>query len=533
MIRALVKKQIAQVFSWLYMDNRHGKRRQGKALLRTLLLYGFLFVYIAAGVFFMAKPLCELLVPMGLTWFYFAIVGLLSLAIGVVGSVFSSYASLYGAKDNDLLLSMPIPTHYVLISRLIGVWATGYFYGALVFYPALVVWFIYGEVTPLGVLLTLVIPDVLSILVLSLSCLLGFVVSLIAAHTRHKSLVVTVLSLGLLALYFWGYSKLLSKLTELLSMLDRIADATKNILFPLYHMGRAAEGNALSMLIFTGIVLGLFAIVYAVLSVTFLRLATTNLGTAKRTYRAREQRASGVTLALVKKELRRLFTSPVYLLNCGLGAVMLPACGIAMFVMRDNLQPLMEAVGMIEDIGEALPLALAAMLCMMLSMVDTSAPSLSLEGKTLWQLQVLPVTSWEILRAKLIPPFVLGIPALAVALPFILVTFKLPTPYLFLIPATALVYLCMLSLLGLAANLLFPNFKWTNEMVPVKQSVSVAIALLGGMAFVAAAGVVYYLLREHVTPVLYLSLFLVLLCALSAGLYAWLRTRGVKRFEQL
>ena len=188
---------------------------------------------------------------------------------------------------------------------------------------------------------------------------------------------------------------------------------------------------------------------------------------------------------------------------------------------------------MIEDIGQAFPLVIAAMLCMMLTMVDVSAPSVSLEGKNLWQLQVLPVTAWEILRAKLIPPFVLGIPALAVAIPFVLATFQVPTPFLFLIPLTALAFLGTISMVGLVANLLFPNFKWTNEMVPVKQSVSVMIALLGGMAFVVAAGVGYYLLRAHVTPVLYLSLFLVLLCALDIALYAWLRTRGVKRFEQL
>ena len=145
----------------------------------------------------------------------------------------------------------------------------------------------------------------------------------------------------------------------------------------------------------------------------------------------------------------------------------------------------------------------------------------------------MPVTAWEILRAKLIPPFLLGVPALAIAIPFILATFKVSTPYLFLIPLTALDFLGTISMVGLVANLLFPNFKWTNEMVPVKQSVSVMIALLGGMAFVVAAGVGYYLLRAHVTPVLYLSLFLVLLCALDAALYAWLRTYGVKRFEQL
>lgn len=531
MIRALFKKQLAQVFAFLYTDTRRGTRRQGRKLLLTLALYAFLFLYLGAAMFLMAKMLCELLCPMGLTWFYFALVALLSAVVGVIGSIFSAHASLYAAKDNDLLLSLPIPVPLVLLSRLVGVFATGFFYLSIVWYPALLAWLLYGECTPLGVVFALLIPLVLALLVLALSCVLGFVVSLIAAHTRHKSLLITLLSLALLALYFWGYSKLLSKLTELLSMLDSLAQGVKNFLFPFYHLGRAAEGNALSMLIFTAIAAGLLAIVYTVLSFTFLRLATANIGTAKRTYRARTVRAGNVSLALLRRELQRFFTTPIYLLNCGLGLFLLPVCAILLFVMRGKILPVLSLLP--AELEGLTALLLSAVLCMLVSTVDITAPSVSLEGKHLWLMQSLPVSAWQVLRAKLTVPFLLGLPALAVALPFALAAFSVSGLYLLLIPLVCVAFLATVSLLGLVMNLLFPNFKWTSETVPVKQSVSVTVTLLGGWAFVVALGGAYYLLREHLAPAVFLALTLLLLCALDAGLFLWLRTRGSKRFAQL
>ena len=46
-------------------------------------------------------------------------------------------------------------------------------------------------------------------------------------------------------------------------------------------------------------------------------------------------------------------------------------------------------------------LLVTIMLCGIISMDIMTAPSISLEGKSLWIVQSLPVTSWQVLRAKL------------------------------------------------------------------------------------------------------------------------------------
>ena len=56
----------------------------------------------------------------GMGWLYFALMGLMAMFLGAFGSVFNTYSSLYLAKDNDLLLSLPIPVRIIMASRLVS-----------------------------------------------------------------------------------------------------------------------------------------------------------------------------------------------------------------------------------------------------------------------------------------------------------------------------------------------------------------------------------------------------------------------------
>lgn len=533
MIKALLKKQLAEVFSWLYMDTKKKSRRTGKSLLGFALLYGALILYLAAFFFVLSKYLCEALVPLGLTWFFFTLVGLVALVLGVFGSVFNTYASLYRAKDNDTLLSMPIPPRYILFARLLGVYATGLFFELIVMLPATLAWFVYGAPTVLGAIFALLIPFVLSILVLALSCLLGLLVAVISAHIKHKSLVIMIFSLGFLGLYMWGYTKIMSSLTELLAIVGDIAEAVKGPLYPFYHMGLAAEGKVLSFLIFAGIVLGIFALACLPLSRSFLTLATTNKGESKAAYKRTRTAQKSVERTLLQKELKRFVASPVYMLNCGLGALFLPIAGVMLLVFRADILAMLPLLEALTGTAEILPLFFAAMALMMCSMIDVTAPSISLEGKHLWILQSLPVSPLQVLHAKLKLHLLLGVPCVSFAVICLLIAMPMSLPFYFLIPVATLAFLVLVALAGLALNLKFPNFTWTNETAPVKQSASVTLTLFGSWGVVVGLGALYVPLREHVSPTLYLALVCVLLIGANLALYAWLKNRGTKIFEGL
>jgi ABC-2 type transport system permease protein len=81
-----------------------------------LMLYCFgAFSVMFFGLFAqVAQPYFEA----GLSWLYFSFFGLTAFALMFVGSVFTAKSQLFEAKDNELLLSMPLQPRDILGSRM-------------------------------------------------------------------------------------------------------------------------------------------------------------------------------------------------------------------------------------------------------------------------------------------------------------------------------------------------------------------------------------------------------------------------------
>ena len=203
MTKALFKKQIMEVFSFIYFDRKNSKSRSKGGIIGFAILY--LLIFAALGFFFfdIASMLCGPLAEAGFGWLYIALMGLITVTMGVFGSVFSTYSSLYTAKDNDLLLSLPIPSGRILAIRLMGIYLMGLIYELVIAIPTLIVYFMTVKQTALSVVINILIPIVLSFLSPALSCILGFLVALIGSKTRSKNAIIVVLSLVFFGAYYF------------------------------------------------------------------------------------------------------------------------------------------------------------------------------------------------------------------------------------------------------------------------------------------------------------------------------------------
>ena len=178
MLKTLLHKQMPEIFRSYVYDAKKNRKRSKAATIGLIVLYVLLMVGLMGGIFtFLSLVLCGQLAELGLIWMYFALMGLIAVFLGAFGSVFNTYAGLYLSKDNDLLLSLPIPVRYIMLSRLLSVYLMGLMYSAVVIVPAVIVYWITVPVTAAavagGVLLTLLI----SLIVMLLSCLLGWFVA--------------------------------------------------------------------------------------------------------------------------------------------------------------------------------------------------------------------------------------------------------------------------------------------------------------------------------------------------------------------
>lgn len=531
MIKALFKKQLLEVFSWVYFDRKNSKNRSKSGIIGYAALYLFIFAFLGMFFFQMADSLCKPLSDAGFGWLYFALTGLIAVAMGVFGSVFSTYSSLYQAKDNDFLLSLPVPPGKILLIRLSGVYLMGLMYELIIAIPTMIVYFLTVRPTVLSAVFNLLLPLVLSFFVLTLSCILGFFVAIISSKVKRKNIITVILSLVFIAAYYYVYAKAYRIIQAILAAPEKVGNSVKSILYPFYQMGLGAEGNALSFLIFTLMVAALLFITYLVLSKSFLSVATANKGAAKKAYKEREAKVSSVEKALLFKELRRFLGCPIYMLNCGLGIVLMPIAAVAVLIKGADLVAMLS--GILGEYANILPLLAAAAVCMLCTMNDISAPSVSLEGKNLWLVQSFPIPAKKVLHAKLQLHLLLTIiPAVLLAV-CVCIVFKIPLPYAILILVFTAIFIFLMALIGLALNLKMPNLTWTDPTVPVKQSLCVVIALFGGWVIILALGGIYFALMKFITPLIYLITVSVLLAVVSILLLRWVDTKGAKIFETL
>ena len=278
-------------------------------------------------------------------------------------------------------------------------------------------------------------------------------------------------------------------------------------------------------------VLALFAAMMLALARSYNRIVTDKRGEVKARYRERPAAMRSVDGALLFKEMRRFLGSPNYMLNCGLGCVFMLIGMAALLIKADAVR---EMLAMFAEGNESmLPLLAAAAICALASMNDLAAPSVSLEGKSLWLAQSLPVPAAKVLSAKLRLHLIFTlIPAMLLTAGAAIVL--RPEPVLAaLLFASVIAFVLFMAALGLTLNLKMPNLNWTNEIVPIKQSASVTIALLGGWALVAALAAVCGLLRARLSPAVFLLGATALLLAAYALLRQWIRTRGAHIFESL
>ena len=194
MLKLLLKKQLLEIFRSYYYDAKKNKARSKAATIAYIAMFAVLMVVVLGGIFtLLSVKRCAPMAQAGMGWLYFALMGLLAVFLGVFGSVFNTYASLYLAKDNDLLLSMPIPVSVLLVSRLLGVYLMGLLYSGIVILPAVIVYWAVAGVTLANVLGGVLLTALISIFVMTLSCALGWVVAKISL-LKHKSFVTVVIS---------------------------------------------------------------------------------------------------------------------------------------------------------------------------------------------------------------------------------------------------------------------------------------------------------------------------------------------------
>lgn len=292
MLKTLLKKQMAEIFRNYFYDPKKNKMRSRGATIAYMALYALLMVGLLGGIFaLMAVGLCGPLVEGGMDWLYYLLMGLIAVFLGTFGSVFSTYSSLYLSKDNDLLLSLPIPVRCVMASRLLGVYLLGLMYAAVVIVPGVIVYWLTAPVTAGTIVGGVLMVLIVSVIVMVLSCLLGWVVARISLKLKNKSFITVLLSLLFLAAYYFVYYKAQALITLLVENAAVYGMKIRGSAYLLYLFGSVGAGDWLAMGIVTVTQAALLALTLWGIARSFLKIATATGSVKKARFEHRAVRA--------------------------------------------------------------------------------------------------------------------------------------------------------------------------------------------------------------------------------------------------
>ena len=532
MFKALVLSQIRIVFSSLFRSS--GTKKMNMAMKVGI---GFLAVYVIGCIFMLFGMIgaasCLPLHQAGLDWFYFSLIGGISILLNIIGGIFASKTVLFDAKDNELLLSMPIPPFLILAGRMLSLLFLAYLWQIFVMLPFCAVYGIFVGFSLPAAFAVAVIFLVMPLISLTVNAFLGWLLAVATEKLPFRHLISILLYAGFFGLYFYGYSKINTYMQWMIRNGNSIADTVKRILFPLYHMGMAAgEGNPVSLLLFVICTLAPFAIMLGILSRSFFFLTADRKGRKRRKYKERDMIAGGVNRALLQKELRRLGSSSMYMLNTATGTVFMLILLVFAVIRRDMLMTYLEMLPsrFTPYVGGAAALVVACLA----SFNIMSAPSISLEGKNLWIARSLPVKPVRILMAKVNMHIVTG--SVPVCITALVLNILLPMGAAARV-LTFLLPLCFngaVGFLGVIMNLRFPKLEWTNEAAVVKQGMAPFLTLFLSMFLIGAPAAGYVVLALAGLPWEFLMyVHCIVLLASSAGMYCYLKEGGSRRFMEL
>lgn len=482
---------LTAMLSFMRGRNSNGKEKGfsvGTAIIITIIVIAFVFMMMFS--FGLAVVMGLQMRMKNCLWLYFPLGVVASTVFALVGSIFAAQSYLFDSKDNDLLLSMPIKPSAVLLSRMLSLFLLNCTYSYLIYIPVGIAYGMFFHYTPVTLIYYILSLILIPAVTTGMSCIFGYLLGKISSKIPNKNFLTVVFGFLMLAVLVVVGLNLGPIVSLLMNNIEIVAGFIKDSFALLYWYGVATNtGNFLYLLPMLSICVALPVLVYVFLSRKFMKLITHKAIHKKKKYVEKPMVKTNLQYALIKKEVAFFFSIPGYVMNAGMSTIMALLLGAAIVMQGDEIVkwlPLMFP----DASGSLVALMVGSSLAMCCTMNDVTAPSISLEGKTLWILKSTPIKPMTVFLGKAVLSPIVSLPGViftAIASAIILPLNSLDVLFVILTPVLA----CLFSgFLGVCINLKLPRFDWSAEITVIKQSMSVIITLLVAMFFTAVPFVV-------------------------------------------
>ena len=429
---------------------------------------------------------------------------------------------------------MPIKTGDIVLSRLFTVLIYNYTASVVIMLPAGITYLaLSGDAAGFfGVLLAMLL---LPLPATSLAGFFGYIAAFISKRTKHSTLITVVFTVAFIVLYIWGYSKLLTVDESFLEGLDS-SFFEGGVFSALAIVGNAVLLKPVEFSIFALVSLLISAVSYLLLLKNYVKTAIKSSVSHRTVYKAEAGRVNSVKVAFFKKELSKIFSSSMYLMNAGIGVIFRIILGVFALIKVGEFLPMLEFLAP-ELLGISFDSAKALAVCLVIvcfSSMDTfSASAVSLEGKNLWIVKSMPIKSYDVLFAKTLAHISISAPASVVTAALLLIATRASALSWLVGILAAVISAAVFALFGTVINVALPKFDFENDMQPVKQSPAMLVVMFGQMLWGVLLAVGAYYICSYVGGYMTAALILMLHVIVSAVLYIIMTKVSARRFAKL
>lgn len=489
----LVKINTLTFFDFYKIKNTQDKKEKQKALGKFLLII-FVFIYLAGVLYYYANELFKGLLLINAPEILFALFMCFSSIFIFMTNLFKVNGLLYGTKDYEMLISMPINKKTIILSKLFELYIYNLIYTLLFMIPAFIVYASNISLTLLFILLFFLTLLIIPIVPLIISSFVGLFINIISIKFKHKNIVNTILMLlfTIVAIYYSSQLKMTSSI-DMANISKTIINYFNNF-YPLtnVYMNIINICSLKDFFLFV-LVSGVLLLLFIFILNKFYEIINNKLKESNLTsFVYKKSKKTNVLKALYHKEIKRYFSSPNYVLNTAMGSILLTLVTIIYaFMGGDKVEALLQTPGLIDMINNLCPLIIT-LFCLMNC---STYASISLEGKNLWIIKTIPVSALEIFKAKILVNLTILIPTIIIN----------STILIFIIKGSFIIYLFMIliallasffiSLLGLYINIKNPVFDWKNEITVIKQGMSSFLTIFSGLIL----GIIIILIGNNIS----------------------------------
>lgn len=459
----------------------------------------------------------------------------------LVEGIYKSQGILFDAKDNDLLFSLPIEKSKILFVRIFKLLSFQFLYNALFMIPAYVVYIYYEHPGISFYLISILMTFLLPIIPTVISSIIGYVVKAVSVKFKAKKIVQTVFTMIIFFGIFYISLNTQAILENVINNAESINAVIKKVYYPAgAYIDLIQNFNLTTLLIL--IVVNIVPLVIFIMIASRFYFGIISKSSEKGKNKKLKNIESKVKVksklsALVSKELKRYFSSTVYIFNTSVGLILLLIVTIAMSVnINGVINTITEGEGKGIDINTIISLMPKIFFCLVTytaCMTSITSSSISLEGKSFNITKSLPTSVDTILLSKILMSCIITMPVILISDLIFFIAFKVGIIDILFILAISILMPILIAIIGLFTNLKYPKMNASSDTEVVKQSMSTTIAVFSGMILGLVFAVLMVAGAQTPNTNLFVLIELVVLAVVVLALWRKLKKYGNKRFKEI